>query len=629
MHCLIVTKDNLVPAPFGAIRILFDSWDTEQEGDISLPAYLAASIQELRAEHAAWAYETASLPVPGGTLAKNLCAGSDLSMWWISTIYERHPKITPALYKIYSLRCLEKILAEHNAGSVEACGLEPDCARALGQLCGAHGWTFASKNPASPRKKSLLRTCYDLMPHPVQAAVRLVHWLAKIHRCLTPAPLAPASEKTGTIVTYFPNISTEDASRGRLHSRYWESLHKALENDARPGMPPAVRWLFIRFPSPQGSLEQCKAWAEGFQKSRTSGVSFNFLEEFLKEEDIVQAVRRWLSLAIASFRIQPSVRHAFHYAGSKLDLWPLLKNEYAASFRGWRCLERCLQQQGFENYVHKAGPQRWYTFPMENCPWERMLTFAVHKEQAGPVYGAQHSTIRPTDFRYFDDPRTWTDRETDAFQPDAIAGNGESALEQWRCAGVPEHRLRKIEALRYLYLAKTQKKTSFTDNLLVVTSFFADETNAHLELLARCIREGIIDTARLTVKPHPYLPVSEKLEELLGHETASKIRISMATMAEELEKAPVVWASNSTTAVLEAAIMGLPVMVMQPYGDFDLCPIQDVPGLVRTHDCAGVAKALQKPSALPIRDDYLCLEPDLVRWREMLDLDDHSEEKKQ
>lgn len=629
MHCLIVSKDNLIQAPSGAIRILYDSWETQQEGDISLPAYLAASIQELRAEHAAWAYETAFLPVPGGTLAQSLCAGSDLSMWWVSTLYERHPKVTPALYKVYSLRCLEKLLQEHNAGSVEALGLEPDCANALGQLCREHGWTYTSKNPAVPGKKSLLRTCYDLMPHPVQAAVRLVHWLATVRRHLTPAALAPAPEKTGTIVTYFPNISVEDAGKGILHSRYWESLHKALENDAKPGMPPAVRWLFIRFPSPQGSLDQCKAWADGFQKSRISGVSFSFLEEFLKEADIVKAVRRWLALAAASLRIEPSVRKAFRFSGSKLDLWPLLSSEYAASFRGWRCLERCLQQQGLENYVREAGAQRWYTFPMENCPWERMLTFAVHKEQAGPVYGAQHSTIRPTDFRYFDDPRTWTDASANAFQPDAIAGNGESALGQWRAAGVPENRLRKIEALRYLYLAKMQKKTSFTDNILVVTSFFADETNAHLELLARCIREGIIDTARLTVKPHPYLPVTEKLEELLGHETAAKIRISAATMAEELEKAPVVWASNSTTAVLEAAIMGLPVMVMQPYGDFDLCPIQDVRGLVRTYDCASVAKALQSPAPLPIRDDYLCLDPELVRWREMLDLDDHSDGKRQ
>ena len=89
-----------------------------------------------------------------------------------------------------------------------------------------------------------------------------------------------------------------------------------------------------------------------------------------------------------------------------------------------------LQQKGIENYVGQAGAQRWWTFPLENCPWERMLTHAVHERHAGPVLGAQHSTIRPTDFRYFDDPRTWSDPETLPFQPDCVAGNGESACSQ-------------------------------------------------------------------------------------------------------------------------------------------------------------------------------------------------------
>ena len=71
------------------------------------------------------------------------------------------------------------------------------------------------------------------------------------------------------------------------------------------------------------------------------------------------------------------------------------------------------------------------SFPLENCPWERMLTVAMREAgaaatpcsepAAGPVIGAQHSTVRPTDFRYFDDPRTFTP-PCDAFQPDAVRG---------------------------------------------------------------------------------------------------------------------------------------------------------------------------------------------------------------
>ena len=147
-----------------------------------------------------------------------------------------------------------------------------------------------------------------------------------------------------------------------------------------------------------------------------------------------------------------------------------------------------------------AGPQRWTLFPLENCPWERMLTQTMHEAGNGPVIGAQHSTIRPTDFRYFDDPRTFTG-ELAAFQPDMVRGNGQSACSQWREAGVPAERLGRDGALHYLYLARTDaqdaslgasaESTPASRRLLAVTSFFADETEPHRpRLLARSLHTG-------------------------------------------------------------------------------------------------------------------------------------------
>ncbi len=619
MHCLLICAACAAPAAEGTRRILFDAW-SGADGDISLPARLAGDLWEIRAEHAAWAYETGRMAVSGGTLADALRGGAPLSMWWTSILYERHPKVSPPLYDVYRLRCLERLLLELGCTSLETHGLSPRLERCVTSLCAARGWTVVCLETAPEPKAGLLRRVYDMAPAPLRAVARLGHWLATVRRHLRPARLRPADSPTGTIVTYFPNIDVTAAEHGRLVSRYWEGLHAALAEEAGEGQSPAVRWVFVRFPSPQGSLAQCVAWKEGFEATGLSGVSFNYLEEFLSANDLIRAVFRWLAILRASWHLEADARQAFHFKDSVLDFWPLLGPEYAESFRGWRCLERCLQEQGLRGYVRLAGPQRWYIFPMENCPWERMLTHTVHRAAAGPVYGAQHSTIRPTDFRYFDDPRTWTDPETRVWQPDLVAGNGASACGQWAAAGVPADRLTEIEALRYLYLAGAGRlHCQGALRVLVVTSFFADETDAHLELLADCLKQGVLEPAQVTVKPHPYLPVEAKLKALLG-EMAKDLRISTASMPEELRYAPVVWASNSTTAVLEAAIMGLPVMVMPPKGDFDLCPVQDVPGLVRTADAAAVRAALADPKPLGMAPDYLCLDPALPRWRALLGL---------
>ena len=61
-------------------------------------------------------------------------------------------------------------------------------------------------------------------------------------------------------------------------------------------------------------------------------------------------------------------------------------------------------------------------------------------------------------------------------------------------------------------------------------------------------------------------------------------------------------------------------MVMQPSGDFDLCPLQDVPGLPRTGTLQDLREALAKACPLDLDPNYLRLDTSLARWRDMLGL---------
>ena len=67
-------------------------------------------------------------------------------------------------------------------------------------------------------------------------------------------------------------------------------------------------------------------------------------------------------------------------------------------------------------------------------------------------------------------------------------------------------------------------------------------------------------------------------------------------------------------------ILGLPVMVMLPSDDFDLCPLQDVPELPRTGNLEDVRLALATAAPLNLPPDYLDLDPALPRWRRLLGL---------
>ncbi|MDD4701792.1 MAG: hypothetical protein PHI96_06180 [Desulfovibrio sp.] len=658
----------------------WEGWEAPK-GHVSLLARLRAELEIIRAEHAAWAYDLGRLTAEDGKEVQDgLRAGHPLSMWWCSLLYERHPKMTPGLYAVYKLRALERYMDEEDFSALRLFGGDEMLRDVLAGMCASSGRDFSEEHgvpaPLEP-PVSFLRRLYNAAPAPLRALARYGHWWWTVRRKLpaTPeagktfAPVLAQGQKpeqgavqgqgepiqTATIATYFPNVDMKAAGQGRFRSRYWESLHDVLHAAAQKDGAPWVRWLFIRFPAPQLSLAQCVALRDRFRQEAKDGASFHYLEEFLRHRDLWAALWRYLRLCLGSRNLESTVQPAFQFAGSHLNFWPYLESYWVESFRGWRGLERCLQQQAFDVYAGAAGPQRWTLFPLENCPWERMLTVSMREAGAaatpcadpvaGPVIGAQHSTVRPSDFRYFDDPRTF-EAPCDAFQPDVVRGNGQSACEQWLQAGMPPQRLGEVEALRYLYLAENagavpQSTASVTPEgpavpgedpaapavpgrgeaasaqpkrLLAVTSFFRDETEAHLVLLARALHAGLLDGWQIVVKPHPYLPVEERLRALLGRR-ASEVRVALGAIGEELVPGVVVWSSNSTTVALEAALKGLAVMSMLPVDDFDLCPLQDVPHLPRTGSVEDVAQALAAAAPLQLPANYLDLDPALPRWK--------------
>ena len=61
-------------------------------------------------------------------------------------------------------------------------------------------------------------------------------------------------------------------------------------------------------------------------------------------------------------------------------------------------------------------------------------------------------------------------------------------------------------------------------------------------------------------------------------------------------------------------------MVMQPSGDFDLCPLQNIKELPRTSNPEDVRAGITSAAPLSLAPDYLLLDTSLTAWRTMLGL---------
>lgn len=622
----------------------------KEEGIICLEEEVEKRLLRIRGDHMRWAYETGFLNIGDATLAAILECGESPSMWWTSLLYERHPKLSPYLYVIYKIRALELLLLEKNCHTLVYEGNDARLKNTLAQLCHFHKWTFqshAGKKSSKSSSRNWKMRLYWKIPAFLRAICRFLFWrfsiLARIGRLDEKKWNKKNSKKSGneltaTIVSYFPNLDLPEAGWGRFVSRYWESLHELLNRLARENgeKDHFVRWLFIRFPAPGLTLDQCVKLKDKFQETGKDGLSFNYLEEFLTRKDIAASLRRWLKLIFASLWAKKSFADNCRFAGSGFNFWLYMREQWGESFQGWRCLERCLQNRAFKRFFKLAGKQRWVLYPLENCPWERMCVVAAREENPDqPVYGSQHSIVRPTDFRYFDDPATFSNPETNFFQPDIIGGNGSDACSQLLENGMPKSRARQLEALRYLYLAGFRKpenspasglppqegepvEAAAKKRLLVLTSFFEDETAAHLHLLGEALQAGILTDWEVALKPHPFLGVEDWLSAL-PKDIAKGIRIVTGSMETAFTPNSLVWTSNSTTASLEAILRKLPLMVMRPMGDFDLCPVQNISGLPRTGNLAEVQTALNNRKIIDLPHDYLDLNTDLSAWQKLLE----------
>ena len=486
MATLILLNKTELPkgTPSEALVAVWDKGSVP-DGQISIPVELNERLLPIRDDLAAWTYETGCARINGKLLEEHLRADDNLSMWWCSTLVEKHPKVTHNLFPALKLRALELLLDEKGVTRLELCAAAGEAAQPEGL-------------------KAKLKACYYRLPAPVKALVRFPAWLWIVRRRLPRTPLSrpalPEGVKPASIVTYFPNIDMAAAKNGRFRSRYWEKLHDALQ--PADGKPNRVNWVFLYFPAPQCSFPDAIKLRDRFRANGQDGASFHFLEEFLTNGDIAKSLVRFGKLLLSSRAVEPQVRELFRFPGSQMDLWPVLKDNWGDSTRGWRALERCLMREAFRRYAEWAGPQEWTTFPQENCPWERMLCQSMHDGDAGPVYGAQHSTVRPTDFRYFDDPRMINDPACRRAMPELWLCNGTGAQDALLAGHMPEDRTALVEALRYLYLAPKPDAEAAPETpakptrLLIVTSFFADETDAHLATLAASAKAGRLGSRR-------------------------------------------------------------------------------------------------------------------------------------
>ena len=182
-----------------------------------------------------------------------------------------------------------------------------------------------------------------------------------------------------------------------------------------------------------------------------------------------------------------------------------------------------------------------------------------------------------------------------------------------------------VEAVRYMHIKKSlvSRKSDTTDDdkqiFLVLTGIEKDEVRRQLSLLAGAANSGALDRFdEVIVKPHPYTSI-----ESIYAETCPQMRIRLVNipLPELLPKVDVVYAANNTSASLEAALVGVPVIVNLVDSYLNHSVLQGYDGVLHIGSVDALCAALEHNHLPVLQKDYFCLDDNLPRWKNLLNAD--------
>lgn len=608
-------------APVAADAVAY--WDIQDvpAGAISVPRLVDENAEQLRDEYVAWSGSLAEIEVLSETLAHVL--RSDLlgggSFWWTTLIAERSPITCPEIYDVLRLRVLEHLFLSGGYRGVCYVGSDRRLHLTLREWMRCLGLGYRwQKTPVG--RAGNKRRWFDRLPHLLRAAMFLGHFLVtrlihhlKIGRAGTPRH----GDAELAILTYFPNVDLQAMQEGRFRSRYWGPLHDVIESHGIK-----VNWILFYAPSGQMSYAGSLKAAENLNRnSIATGQYFTVLEASLSISGLCWAVGEFLRAVAISYRFGAAGK-CFRFPGSQLNFFPFLRHAWLGSLRGSEAMRAWLYGSALRDMVNGLpATTRRLMYMWENQGWEQSLLFACKASKRPWTIGVAHSNACTSPLHM----RTClgldrTGRAPWRPVPDTIVTIGEQPARILREWGWPRHTVTPAEALRYMHLwQERMARRSLPDtgrHLLVVTGFLRAECEFQLQFLSAVIRrEECAQYGPITIKAHPDTPVDDLVALF---QLGPRVTIKDEPIVSLLAHADVVFAANSTSVAVEAAWMGLPLILTTAIGGLNLSPLNGVADVCFVHSPDTLAAALKNPRCVDVSPDTYLLDTKLPRWEALL-----------
>ncbi len=592
---------------------------TDDPALVSIPQQVEQQADVLRARYLAWIHDLGVARIDGRRVIDQLVLRPRFSYWWMTSPAQKfNASGSSGIDDAIKALALEALVAGRQPSSIVLVSGNRKLAACLQHYCRAVQLGFEWRPAPALAIECKRSSLYQALPHTVQAFIYLAWYLLKAAPLfLRGKPAVPVLHGEVLFVDVLVHLDKRASQDGRFVSNYWTALVGKL-TDWR-AMP---NWLHIYFRHPATpSPVEAQQLVERFNESANGAQFHALIERSLSCRVLLTALRDYFKVRrnFVPLRDIGSIRPA----GSALDLWPLHADEWADSLRGKSAMTHCLRVALFESVVKHLPPQRLGVYLSENQPWEMAFIHAWRTAGHGALIGTPHTAIRFWDLRYHHDARCYERSGENALPlPDLLAVNGPAGRNNIQAGGYPSERVREVEALRFLHLlthspASSAGSSHRSEWRVLVCGDFLAATNRQLVAWLEIAVQSLPPETVLVFKPHPACPFDP------AKHPALKLKMSEAPLTELLAACDVVFASNTTSAAVDAYCAGIPLVQMLEGANFNMSPLRGLPGVryVTTPDALAGALCIARQSEALVAEPYFCLDPALPRWKKLLGIE--------
>ena len=542
---------------------------------------------------------------------------SDFDYFWMTQFQSRPYTQSAQLNNLAKIFTVIEIIKQHKFEQIQICTADKNLSTIIASIAESNSLRFKeiafNGDVSTTSTKSQFK---KLTPKPLLAFISLLQQSRVAAKLKTNKTSPTHTTLSGSIsfFDYWYRFGATVNETRKFESQYWTNLVGELKDTD-------VNWLHNLVDQHKKSeLIKVGSLQNDFNLANTNNQHL-IIDSITESRIVLKSAKSYLKLLIQSLWLK-KYKAAFTLSDTPINFWPLFKNEWLNSLRGYEAMINCIRFHRLEFILQRLPKQRLGFYLIENQPWEMALIHLWRKYNHGQLVGVAHSTVRFWDLRLMSDLRRFSDISKNTMpRPDLVAVNGPLAHASLVDAGYPENELVDVEALMYQHLTNTptngRKKSINSSNLvtiLVATDFLESATRTQMKLLNELLQNTESKNLRVLLKPHwsqTFKDLHPRIEVVSGKED----------LATYFDQCDVLYCSAITSAVIDGVCAGVPVIQCLDPQSFNLSPLRgrvEVQVVRTTEELKSAINNLGDQPPIIKSNTLFNLDSQLPKWKALL-----------